>query len=70
MTLKQLKEKYPFISKCVDVHEGVEYLNPKKVQKLMNEELNRDIENFQGYILIDSNDMMLDGDDIILNESL
>lgn len=66
MSLEELKAKYPFLRGCIEVHNGMEYLNPKLVRKHLNEELSSDLEQYQGLMLLDSYDSKLNRDEELI----
>jgi len=65
MDLNKLKEKYPFITKCVEVYEGQEYLNTKKAKQYSSIEFERDLLSYEGFVIIDSDEPGLDGFELI-----
>jgi len=67
MKLAELKIKYPFINECIDIFEGVEVLNQKKMQRFLTESLQTDLHNFEGTIIIDDTQLKLDKDDKLIH---
>lgn len=69
MNLQQLIKKYPQLKSCVESYGGDNYLNMAKVRTKViveqNSTLQKDLENYSGYILLDGYDNDLGNDQIL-----